>query len=323
MNNNRPAIYIRVNGIGHAFGRELGCNCNRCRTVDFSMTAPSGRLTTFDGWPDPPWRAHTSASILIPAKENADKVGSHILVDAGAGVIDSLVCSKLTGLEKIKAILISHWHNDHVSGLNQLAPGLKRTAKRNGVEFLKVPLYCSLKTFDKLKVEMSHVLAKMLDFVEVIPGCSFSISTDPPLTFVPLEVAHGIVEGSLIYLAQIDKKKIIFAWDMDLPKAKHPHSNKSNIEVINENLSALRDADLLFMSANTWEASGTGHTSFLAALEQYISKINPRKTYLVHLSGHEDEPGNPGFGWNDLDWSSHMLSFSNAQIAKQGMILTI
>ena len=53
---------------------------------------------------DPPWRVHTSASILIPDEEG--NVESHILVDDKAGVGDSLLCSKLQRLDNIKGIFV-------------------------------------------------------------------------------------------------------------------------------------------------------------------------------------------------------------------------
>ena len=102
MENLKQKIWVHINGIGHAFSREIGCLCLRCKTINFAMSVPSGRLEQFDGWDDPPWRAHTSASILISDTEGQSTIKSHILIDIGAGVVDSLVSSKLKGLERLR-----------------------------------------------------------------------------------------------------------------------------------------------------------------------------------------------------------------------------
>lgn len=52
----QPGFYIRINGIGHAFCRQLGCACGRCRTINYAMSPPPQALAPFAGWPDPPWR---------------------------------------------------------------------------------------------------------------------------------------------------------------------------------------------------------------------------------------------------------------------------
>lgn len=321
MMNLKLKMWIRINGIGHAFSREIGCLCGRCQTINFPMAVPSGRLERFDGWDDPPLRAHTSASILISDTEDQSTVESHILIDIGAGVVDSLASSKLKGLERIEGILISHWHPDHVLGLNQLCESLKRNAKRTRSEFVKVPLFCTLKTYNYLQEKFSFELGEMLRFCEILSGVHFKVNCDSPITFTALEVAHGSVKGSVIYIAEIGEKKMVFGWDIDVPDAERPLDKKKNIDVIRDNPFILAGVNLLFMPANTWEATGTGHTSFLFA-RQYISEINAKKTLLVHLSGHEDGKGNPGYGWCDSEWASQVSKYG-VGVARQGMLIEI
>jgi hypothetical protein len=79
------SVLTRQNGNGPAFSRELGCLCGRCRTIQFEMKGPSGKLEEFAGWPDPPSRAGTSASILTGIN---GLVKAHILIDVGPGVGD-------------------------------------------------------------------------------------------------------------------------------------------------------------------------------------------------------------------------------------------
>lgn len=321
MNDLQPTIWIRINGIGHAFSREIGCDCGRCQTINFTMIPPPGTLKRFDGWDDPPWRAHTSVSIMIPDKEGS--VDSHILIDVGAGVVDSLVSSKLEGLERIKGILISHWHPDHVLGLNQLCESLKRSSEIKGIKFVKVPVYCTLKTYKHLRDKggFSYEFDHRLCFHEILPEVPFKIDTTPPVTITALEVAHGKVKGSVIYIADIGQKKVVFGWDIDVPDAERTSNGKKNAEVIRKNLHILKGTNLLLMPSNTWVATGTGHTSFLFA-RQYIGEIKAKKTLLVHLSGHEDGKGNIGYGWSDSDWASQVSKYG-VGVARQGMLIEI
>lgn len=322
MNDLQPTIWVRINGIGHAFSREIGCNCGRCRTINFMMDEPPDKLVEeFRGWDDPPWRSHTSASILIPDEEG--NVESHILIDIGAGVVDSLVSSKLKGLENIKGILISHWHPDHVLGLNQLCESLKRSAFRKGTKFVKVPVYCTLETYKRLRDKgvFSYEFDHRLCFHEILPEVPFKIDTTLPVTITASEVAHGKVKGSVIYIADIGQKKVVFGWDIDVPNAERPSDKKKNIDVIRDNHSIIEGANLLLMPSNTWKAKGTGHTSYIRACE-YINEIGAKRTYLVHLSGHEDGEGCKGYGWTDSEWEA-AVSPDGVDIARQGMLIGI
>ena len=285
------------------------------------MAPPPGTLRLFDGWDDPPGRAHTSASILIPGERG--NVKSHILIDVGAGVVDSLVSSKLNALENINAILISHWHPDHVLGLNQLCESLKRSVDRMGTKFVKMPVYCTLETYKRLRDKggFSYEFDHRLCFHEILPGVSFKISSTPPGVVTALEVAHGKVKGSVIYIVQIGQRKAVFGWDIDVPDAQRPSDGKENIEVIKDHLHILKGAHLLLMAANTWEVTGTGHTSYIRARE-YINKIAAERVYLVHLSGHEDGPGHDGYGWTDSEWQV-AVSPHGVAIAKQGKLIRL
>ncbi|MEZ4516095.1 MAG: hypothetical protein R3C44_04390 [Chloroflexota bacterium] len=36
---------------------------------------------------------------------------------------------------------------------------------------------------------------------------------------------------------------------------------------------------------------------------RYAARLHPRETLPVHLSGHPDGKGNPGWGWTDAQWT--------------------
>jgi glyoxylase-like metal-dependent hydrolase (beta-lactamase superfamily II) len=163
------SLWIRVNGVGHAFGRELGCDCGRCRTVNYDLAAPPERLSEFAGWADPPVRANTSASLLVGDADG--RVAGHVLIDAGGGVVDGLSGLPIPGIENVSAVLLTHWHNDHVSGLTQLGESLRRSARARKQPFLKTPLYCTLPAYDALRDRGG---------LAVRPGALLPLSGDRP-----------------------------------------------------------------------------------------------------------------------------------------------
>ncbi len=324
-------VFLRINGNAHAFSRELGCNCRRCQTIQFSMKDPvtnsGGPLAQFSGWNDPPWRANTSVSILLPNKAKPEAVAHHILIDAGAGIVDSLVCSRIENLHKINGILITHWHPDHTLGLNQFAESVKRSCKRRHHSFSKIPFYSTQHTYSMLYPKFSYEFDEMLSFQEIVSGKPFSLPNVADIQFTPIEIIHGTVKGSVIFVAEFSHhKKCIFMWDIDHPRATRYSDNKSNIEIIREHKNLLEKPDLLFLEINGWTARAPGHGSLIDA-QQYLDVINPRKVILLHLSGHSDKSGQPAFGWSDDQWRQNLKynsPFTNFPmiIGNQGMILS-
>ncbi|MBW3599710.1 MAG: MBL fold metallo-hydrolase, partial [Planctomycetes bacterium] len=126
--------------------------------MSYQLAPPPERLTEFPGWADPPVRANTSASLLLGDEQG--QVAGHMLIDAGGGVVDGLSGTPIPGLANVSAVLITHWHHDHISGLAQLGESLRRTARAQERPFLKIPLCCTLATFDALRERagMRHVL---------------------------------------------------------------------------------------------------------------------------------------------------------------------
>jgi len=323
-------VFIRINGIGHSFSRELGCTCDRCRVINFSMAKPPTTLLPFSGWDDPPWRAHTSASIFLT--DDNSKIQQHILIDVGAGVIDSLMCTGITGLDQISGLLLTHWHPDHTLGLNQFCESMQRSAKSNNRNKQKIPLYCTNATYQYLIGQggQKFIMNKYIDFIEIFPEIPFVLDTNPSIRFMPIPVAHGSIEGAVIFLAEIGiTKKVVFAWDIDVPSKIRPSGKFTNLDVFNNNRGLFKQTDILFIAANTWNADGTpgggniptGHSSYQRA-KDYINLIEPEKVYIAHMSGHEDGSGNDGYGWTDARWELEVKK-DNVKIARQGMVIAV
>ncbi len=321
MNHQHDSLWVRVNGAAHSFGRELGCTCARCRTVNHHLAPAPDRLANFSGWEDPPHRANTSASLLIGDPSGA--VVGHVLVDAGGGVVDSLVCAPIPGLGDISAVLLTHRHRDHTGGLTQLGESLRRAAHASGRDFAKVPLYCTLPTHEDLHKRggLSQVLERCFDFREVAPEKPFTVDAGPAAVRVtPLPVVHGNAQGAVVYLAEALQKKVLFAWDIDTPEAAFPEG-RTNLDVFQAHASLLNRADLHLQECNTWAAPGKGHTTYHQS-RRYFDIVAARRTFLIHYSGHEDGPGNPGYGWTDAQWQAAAAQ-EGIDAARQGMVMQI
>jgi len=161
--------------------------------------------------------------------------------------------------------------------------------------------------------------SNFLEFQQVLPRNQFQLQTDPPVSIFPLPVAHGKIDGAVIYLAEVCAKRIILGWDIDVPTATPPKGGLTNLEILKANLSKMKGAELYLLPANTFSAIGTGHTSYQAARE-YIKLIGAKRVLLVHLSGHEDGDGRRGHGWTDSQWEK-AVQRDGVGVARQGMLI--
>ncbi|MDR2839990.1 MAG: MBL fold metallo-hydrolase [Paludibacter sp.] len=98
----------------------LGCNCEVCRSED----TRDKRLRT---------------SALIETR------GKTILIDCGPDLRQQLLRAKVT---KIDAVLITHFHYDHVAGLDDIRP------------FGEVPVYAEQNVLEQLKTTMPYCFSE-------------------------------------------------------------------------------------------------------------------------------------------------------------------
>lgn len=321
MNQETYSLWVRINGIAHSFGRELGCPCNRCRAVNYHLPPPPSRLETFPGWEDPPHRAHTSASLLIGNQSGG--VSGHLLIDVGGGVVDGLAGTAIPGLAEVSAVLLTHGHRDHSCGLSQLGESLRHAAQSHHREFTAIPLYCTLATYRRLYDHggLNQVLDRCFSFREIAPESPFTVEVGPkPVRVTPLPVVHGSIDGAVIYLAEALEKKILFAWDMETPDAAFP-DGRTNLDVFRDYASLLNHADLHLQECNTWAVPGWGHSTYQQA-KRYFEIVAARRTLLVHYSGHEEGPGAAGYGWTDAQWQA-AVEPDGVGAAWQGMLFPI
>jgi hypothetical protein len=109
------------------------------------------------------------------------------------------------------------------------------------------------------------------------------------------------------YILELPRVKVALLWDLDATNLwlEKPGSAQEAA------LERLHAADHVFFDSNTWayqtDRNGrpASHASF-GLVQRFARTLEPKHTWLTHLSGHEDERG-AGFGWTDDQWRDHAL----------------
>jgi ribonuclease BN (tRNA processing enzyme) len=290
---------IVINGLGHAFLREFGCPCARCRQEQHM--------------------ANTSASIIATDEENG-KIIWHALVDVGLGVVTSLCDLATPDDARLDWLLFTHWHPDHSLELNRLCETLRRRARLREESVTKLPTWCRRGTAGWLQKTHAYewhrcIDARISDEAEppgtILPPVPLGM---PDLTVTPVSVSHysadidpGIfndtVYASAAFVISTEGKKAVLLWDLDNTNdwIVNPSSDAHR-----EAVGLLAQADYLFIDCFSWSVEevrgcNTGHTAF-TTVRHYAKALAPRETLLMHISGHEEGPHRRGWGWPDWKW---------------------
>jgi ribonuclease BN (tRNA processing enzyme) len=259
--------------------------------------------------PDP--RANTSVSLFV---EQGGQPVWHGLVDVGSGVVNSLVHTYPYPRDQIRLddILLTHWHADHTSGLTQLMEGYKRSRERFGVDHRKPTVHCRRGTLERLPSDIrsrcQHVVpteenepqGRRLDTRRALGGA---------LTITPISISHTSADtagySTAGYVVELERRvKVAMLWDLGADNdwlAAPTTESRAAFETV-------AGANLVFYDCNTWAAEAHGerpapHGSFQRIMG-YATSIEAHETGLIHISGHEDLPGNPGWGWTAADWQN-------------------
>jgi ribonuclease BN (tRNA processing enzyme) len=285
-----------VNGLDNAWIREFGCDCRRC--------ARQSRV------------ANTSVSLL--SYEGSSLV-HHILFDVGASVRDSL--SRIEALRaqpRLDQIVLSHWHSDHTCELAPLSKTWARSRARQGVELEPVPVWAragSAAWLERLypQLEKAGLELRHSNEFEPVGTLLEPIMLElPNLTLTPVTLSHHTADlhpnGSdeswpccSGFVLEMPNSKVAFLWDTDVSNTWLEHPNPAQLAAFEK----LRHADHVFFDCNTWEHTHSregkpaSHVSF-GMVQRFVMALEPKNSWLVHLSGHEDL--GDGFGWDDATW---------------------
>ncbi len=212
----------------------IGCDCKVCRSSDSRDT----RLR---------------ASAVLQDRD------ATVLIDCGPDVRYQLLRA---GVQRIDAVLITHDHNDHIIGLDDLRPFIFKQRK-------PIRIYAEPRVQASIRERFSYAFAKTpypgaprFKLVELVPEQIITIGSLPPIT--ALRVFHGNLEilgfkigAALAYLTDVKA----------LPRATMEH---------------LRGLDTIITSALHHHAHHS-HMNLAEALELH-AQLSPRLHYLIHMS---------------------------------------
>ncbi len=288
---------LSINGYSTATSNLFGCTCARCR--------------------QPKRWANTSVSLIT--LDGQAKTRRHILFDVGQGVGKSLSLSPYLQDEQARLdwIVLTHWHPDHTNELNFLIQGWQRARLTKTL----VPVWARSGTLAWLKHQNPHIWPIRIkphpSHENLPPGRVLGPVpiTLPDLTITPITVSHfgadvapDNVEGPFnccaAYVIKTPHKKCVLLWDIDSDNhwlTQPGPAEEAAVELISQ-------TDYLFVDCTTWNAVARrdkkyNHATFIQ-IQDFVTHLKPRQTILVHLGGHADGVGYPGYGWTDEVWQS-------------------
>ncbi len=199
------------------------------------------------------------SSVLITS--DSDK---KILIDCGPDFRQQMLANHE---ENVDAVLITHEHNDHIIGLDDLRPLIFKNGK-------DMPIYCKDRVGNEIKIRFPYAFSEVR-----YPGApSFELHSVKNILDIagvkitPLEVMHGhlpILGYRIKDLAYI--------------------TDANAIEVAT--LESLKDLDVLILNALRKEREHHSHYILPQALE-VVAYLKPKKAYFTHMShdlGFHDE----------------------------------
>jgi len=212
----------------------IGCNCDVCTSPD-------------------PKDQRLRVSLLIESAETT------VVIDAGPDFRQQMLRA---GVQKLDAVLITHEHNDHIIGLDDVRPFNFRQKR-------PMPIYAMGRVLKEIKKRFEYIFDKdpypgapKLELVEIEDQQELTIGD---LRFKCLELLHG-------NLPILGFKTGEFAYLTDVKTI--PESSKSELTGLKH----------LVINALHHKPHKT-HLNLLEALE-LIQDLNPGKAYLTHISHH-------------------------------------
>ncbi len=227
-----PTLKITLLGTGTSLGVPIiGCDCPVCKSTD-------------------PRDNRLRSSALVEWN------GKVFLIDAGPDFRQQML---RTSVRKLDAILLTHEHKDHVSGLDDIRA-------LNFLHRKAIDIYSEKRVQDSIRKDFAYVFS-----VIQYPGI-------PQMNLHPISPGKVEIEGMEI--------TAIRALHYKLPILGFRFGDFAYITDTNyipqEEMEKLRGIKILIINALRWE-SHLSHNSIPEAIT-LIREIKPAKAYLTHLS---------------------------------------
>ncbi len=223
-------------GTGTSVGVPMvGCDCDVCQSTD-------------------PHNHRDRCAVLIGTPEG------NILIDTPPELRLQLIREKI---KVVHAVLFTHFHADHVFGLDDLRPIPRQLGG-------PVPLYCTQEVEQKLRQSFSYAFQASAEHLPVgyLPKLTFRRITEEPFSVlgqrvVPIPLIHAHFD---VFGFRIDD--VAYCTDVNkIPRESWPLLDGLRVLV----LDALR------------YKPHPGHFSLNEALE-VIEQVKPARAYLTHMS---------------------------------------
>lgn len=222
-----------------------------------------------------------------------------ILIDCGDGLTRALIQQEVE-LNSINKILISHLHSDHFSGLSSLLTQLKLSGRVNPIEIIS-----STENLPPLKrfLYSSFIIPERMNFEIRFIGFDFEkkVNLSDNLNFIARNNSHlkkyesyqnpyNLSLASPSFLFSTSSKKIFYSSDIgsweDLLLFEPP-------------------IDVLICEITHIE---------IHSLKEVIKKLNPDKTYLIHISDEKEYEISNFLNQNRMNFGEIELAFDGQVI---------
>lgn len=245
-------------GTGPAWGLpELSCGCMICK-----LMAQRGEK-------------RRRAALCLKGKVST-------LLDCGPDIKEQMHEAKIG--HDLRAVLISHEHNDHYMGLDDLFP-LKRTKPRD--QFQPIEIYLTEATYSEVRKRFSYLENfGVIRPVLIQPRRWYDLED---FSFMPFKTYHGeSARGSVGFLMQFREgfreKRLVYT--SDFMELEEFHKD-------------LKNPDYLIIQSfwlNEPVENRPKHMSFQRAIE-FIKLFEPQsEVFLIHMGDGDSVPGDPKNG---------------------------
>jgi phosphoribosyl 1,2-cyclic phosphate phosphodiesterase len=185
--------------------------------------------------------------------------GKKILIDCGPDFRQQMLSNHE---EQIDAVLITHEHNDHIIGLDDLRPLIFKNK-------ISMPIYCNSRVAAEIKDRFPYA------FIEhKYPGAPsfdlFEIENDFKL-FDEVEVRPIDIVHSEINILGFKFKNLAYITDAS--------------KIAEDEKEKLKNLDVFII--NCLRKTEPHHSHFiLPQILELVDELKPKKTYLIHMSHH-------------------------------------